>query len=120
MSQQTQDERRNAVILYSQPGHDRDCALAMLNQARVSRLSDPIDDIQVEHLLSIGYTAGRAFERTQTAQHIADALIRASNDIVSARAGSRVATPRMPLTPQRISKWLRDIASTYRPKADRT
>ncbi len=115
MSQPTQDERRSTVELYSQPGHDRECALAMLNQARLGRDPNGISDIQVEHLLAIGYRAGAAHERERTAQQIADALIRASNDIVSARAGSRVATPRMVLTSQRISKWLRDIANTYRP-----
>lgn len=86
----------------------------MLNQ---SRQRGGISDVQVEHLLAIGYRAGRAAERALTMQRIADALTRASNDIVSARAGRRVATPRLVLTPQRISKWLRGLATTYRGEA---
>jgi hypothetical protein len=57
------------VDYFTTPGHDRDVAHAILAQSR--HRTDPIDDIQVRHLLQIGYTAGRAvtaedaaFERT--------------------------------------------------------
>ncbi len=39
-------------------GHDRDAAYAMLSQSRLPNASR-IDDIQVQHLLRIGYSAGR-------------------------------------------------------------
>jgi hypothetical protein len=38
------------------PGHDRDVAEAVLSQSRLK--SNPISDVQVEHLLTIGYGAG--------------------------------------------------------------
>lgn len=57
------------IGLYANPGHDLDGAVAMLPQARLGH--HPIDDIQVRHLLQIGYRAGRQvteddqrFERT--------------------------------------------------------
>jgi hypothetical protein len=43
---------------YALEGHDRDCAHAMMSQVRLR--TDPIDDIQVRHLLAIGYRAGIA------------------------------------------------------------
>lgn len=46
------------LSLYTLEGHDRDGAAAMLSQARLK--TNPIDDIQVQHLLHIGYRAGRA------------------------------------------------------------
>ncbi len=49
------DRYRDQVVDCSTPGHDRDCALAMLNQAR---RRGGIDDIQVAHLLAIGFRAG--------------------------------------------------------------
>lgn len=42
----------------SLPGHDREVAKAIHNQARTR--SHPLDDIQVRHLLAIGYRAGHA------------------------------------------------------------
>lgn len=52
----------------SLPGHDRDCALAMLNQ---SRRRGGIDDIQVAHLLAIGYRAGAdVMRRRQVRVHV--------------------------------------------------
>jgi hypothetical protein len=47
-----------SVELFSLPGHDRDCAKAMLSQARLR--TRPLDDLQVAHLISIGYRAGVA------------------------------------------------------------
>lgn len=44
--------------LLTTPGHDRDVAYAVLSQSRLC--TSPIDDIQVRHLLAIGYRAGRA------------------------------------------------------------
>lgn len=41
---------------FTVPGHDRDAALAILSQARLR--SSPIDEIQVRHLLAIGWRAG--------------------------------------------------------------
>jgi len=46
------------------PGHDRNVAVAILSQARLGR--NPIDDIQVRHLLAIGYRAGLAKGRERT------------------------------------------------------
>jgi hypothetical protein len=45
--------------LFTVEGHDRDAARAMLSQSRL-RDASRIDDIQVHHLLQIGYRAGRA------------------------------------------------------------
>lgn len=50
---------------YTTPGHDREIAHAILAQAR--HRNDPIDDIQVRHLLCIGYTAGRAYTHEDAA-----------------------------------------------------
>lgn len=47
------------ISLYALEGHDRDCAEAILSQSRLTAASR-IDDIQVRHLLAIGYRAGRA------------------------------------------------------------
>lgn len=46
------------LALFTIPGHDRECANAMLSQSRLQHASR-IDDIQVRHLLQIGYRAGR-------------------------------------------------------------
>lgn len=60
------------VDYFTTPGYDREIAHAILAQSR-HRHASPIDDIQVRHLLQIGYMAGRtvtvddvAFERTDT------------------------------------------------------
>lgn len=50
--------RTQAVAANSLPGHDRECAAAMLSQARLR--TNPIDEIQVAHLLEIGWRAGKA------------------------------------------------------------
>lgn len=52
----TEDE---ALERYSLPGHDRDCARALLSQARHG---SPLSPVQVEHLLNIGWTAGATAE----------------------------------------------------------
>jgi hypothetical protein len=59
------------VAFYAVEGHDREGAAAMLSQSRLGY--NPIDDIQVLHLLNIGYRAGRqvteadtVFDRTDT------------------------------------------------------
>jgi hypothetical protein len=54
-----------SVELFTRPGHDRDCARAMLSQARLR--TSPLDDLQVAHLLAIGYRAGVAAGRTAAA-----------------------------------------------------
>ena len=51
------EQATSPVDRWSSPGHDRDCARAIHAQAR--HRFHPIDDVQVEHLLRIGYTAGR-------------------------------------------------------------
>jgi hypothetical protein len=55
---------------FTTPGHDRDIAYAIYAQSR-NRKCSPINDVQIRHLLRIGYMAGRAvtaaddaFERT--------------------------------------------------------
>ncbi len=48
----------DVLALWTSRGQDRDTARAMLAQAR---LGHPIDDIQMQHLLHIGYRAGRAY-----------------------------------------------------------
>lgn len=48
----------DVLALFTLPGHDRECASAMLSQSRLQHASR-IDDIQVRHLLQIGYRAGR-------------------------------------------------------------
>lgn len=42
----------------STPGHDRDVARAIANQARLRH--SPITDVQVQHLLLIGYQRGQS------------------------------------------------------------
>jgi hypothetical protein len=59
----------SSVEFFSLPGHDRECAAAILNQARGRRT--PLDDIQVEHLLRIGFTAGKAAARREANQRFA-------------------------------------------------
>lgn len=46
----------DSVERHAIAGHDRDCARAIHNQARNGRT--PLNDIQVEHLLAIGFRAG--------------------------------------------------------------
>lgn len=46
------------IATFSLTGHDRDVALAIWNQARMRR--HRLDEIQVEHLMAIGYRAGFA------------------------------------------------------------
>lgn len=50
---------RAEIEKFTQPGHDRDCAAAMLSQAR---LRGDISETQVLHLLRIGWTAGATAE----------------------------------------------------------
>lgn len=52
---------RDELLGLAVPGHDLDCARAIYNQARIK--SSPLDEIQVKHLLQIGYRAGRDFTR---------------------------------------------------------
>jgi hypothetical protein len=61
------------VAYFTTPGYDREIAHAILAQSRHRNASGPISDVQVRHLLRIGYTAGRAvtvedaaFERSDT------------------------------------------------------
>jgi hypothetical protein len=81
------------IELYSLPGHDRDCAAAILNQARVG--NHPLSDIQVVHLLAIGSRAGRAVSRPSISQpqfrkamRLHDIADRVRNAIVRLLAGS--------------------------------
>lgn len=48
------------VDVLSSPGHDRECARAMLSQSRRGPFGPPtqLSDIQVQHLLQIGHTRG--------------------------------------------------------------
>lgn len=63
---------------YSLPGHDRDCARAMWSQARHGKM--PLDQIQVQHLMSIAWRAGMHTQREldggepRIHSHITDAL----------------------------------------------
>lgn len=57
---------------FTTPGHDRNVAYAILAQSRL-RDASPIDDIQVRHLLRIGYTAGRAVTAEDAAFERVDA-----------------------------------------------
>lgn len=50
------EDMRHEVAHLTTPGYDHDGALAMLNQALIK--SSPIDDVQVLHLLRIGFNAG--------------------------------------------------------------
>jgi hypothetical protein len=48
------------VDLMSSPGHDRSCARAMLSQSRLAPWAQHrLSDIQVRHLIQIGYTRGQ-------------------------------------------------------------
>jgi hypothetical protein len=53
------------IDYYTTEGHDRDAALAMLSQARLP-LASRIDEVQVRHLLQIGYRAGRRITEADT------------------------------------------------------
>ncbi len=53
------------IDYYAIEGHDRDAALAMLSQSRLPHASR-IDDVQVQHLLQIGYRAGRRITEADT------------------------------------------------------
>lgn len=61
------------VDYFTTPGYDREIAHAILAQSR--HRSDPIDDIQVRHLLQIGYTAGRAVTVDDAAFERSDAKL---------------------------------------------
>lgn len=45
---------------YSRPGHDRDCLRAMWSQA--GQAVSPLSQVQVKHLLMIGWSAGATAE----------------------------------------------------------
>jgi hypothetical protein len=65
------DRCRDEVVELSIEGHDRDCALAMLSQARHSRpFGFPLTDVQVAHLLAIGYRAGASRARDRIAREM--------------------------------------------------
>lgn len=64
------EQATSPVDRWSSPGHDRDCARAIYAQA-THRLH-PLDEIQVEHLLRIGYAAG-----WQAALDVASAALQA-------------------------------------------
>jgi hypothetical protein len=78
-----------SVELFSLPGHDRECAVAMLSQARLR--TRPLDDLQVAHLISIGYSAGvaagevrgRTAAAANDAPVPADAVTAAARDIAA-------------------------------------
>lgn len=53
------------VDYYTTEGHDREVAHAILSQSRLPHASR-IDDIQVQHLLRIGYRAGRQVTEPDT------------------------------------------------------
>jgi hypothetical protein len=84
-----------SVELFSLPGHDRDCARAMLSQARLRGC--PLDDLQVAHLISIGYSAGVAAGvargRTAAATDIRTDMIGRSPDdyLMGMSAAARIA-----------------------------
>lgn len=67
------------VAFYAIEGHDRDVTHAILAQAR--HRADPIDDVQVRHLLAIGYRAGRAASEAM----LDEAQARAAFDRVDAQ-----------------------------------
>lgn len=69
------DRYRDDVEALSLPGHDRDCALAMLSQSRL-RHSSRIDEIQVAHLVAIGYRAGRAVAEARVRAEVAEEIAR--------------------------------------------
>jgi hypothetical protein len=55
--------------LFSLPGHDRDVLIAMISQVRLGH--NPLDVIQVEHILAIGYRAGQESIRTLIKEELA-------------------------------------------------
>jgi hypothetical protein len=71
-------EQISNVDLFSAEGHDRDCARAMWNQARLNEghrsiaSCHSLSTIQVEHLLRIGYTRGRQAERERITAILAE------------------------------------------------
>jgi hypothetical protein len=81
-----------SVELNSLPGRDRDGAMAMLAQSR-HRNSRPLDDIQVAHLLVIGYRAGVAAGevrgRTAAAADLADQLDKRARRAIRRRDDGR-------------------------------
>jgi hypothetical protein len=82
---------------YTTPGRDRDVAHAILAQARHRNATGPISDIQVRHLLAIGYRAGRAVAQDEingARADVAGAIARLGRDIGptdSAYEGVRMA-----------------------------
>lgn len=78
------DER---IIQQSEPGHDRDCALAMLSQARHRTL---LDEVQVQHLIAIGWRSGHKSGYRQAITDLRDEATR------SAGATAPVAVDRTP------------------------
>lgn len=69
------EKAQRTADLYSLPGHDRDCALAMLSQARLSEERGGfhphrISQTQAEHLLAIGERAGHQNGRRAAAEEI--------------------------------------------------
>jgi hypothetical protein len=69
------EKAQRTVDLVSLPGHDRDCALAMLSQARLCEEQAPhtphrISQTQAEHLLAIGERAGHQNGRRAAAEEI--------------------------------------------------
>jgi hypothetical protein len=64
--QPLEDQKRSEAEALSLTGHDRDCALAMLSQARLH--TSPLDEIQMIHLLSIGFRAGQRAGRDDVAR----------------------------------------------------
>jgi hypothetical protein len=67
-----EDQKRDEAEALSLAGHDRDCAQVMLSQARLH--TSPLDEIQVVHLLSIGFRAGKRAGREDAARDILDVL----------------------------------------------
>lgn len=57
------DKRWSEAVREIEPftleGHDRDCAKAMLSQSILTGRVSPLSEVQVKHLLWIGYSAGR-------------------------------------------------------------
>lgn len=79
------------VDYYTTEGHDRDAAVAMLSQSRLPHASR-IDDVQVRHLLQIGYRAGRQVTEADATSDRTDLrLTRLLYVIAGAMAGVAVA-----------------------------
>lgn len=68
----------------TRPGHDRECAHAMLYQASKRSKIMPLDDIQDLHLLRIGYSAGLASKNAVNPDEVA---VRAEEDKKDHRLG---------------------------------